>query len=702
MNNKKDSDIMKLAEFELEEKHVVEVINTIKDEILKYVDKRKQFSDYLLDYRKKAIEEYKDDEDKIIEYFDHERFIKEEAYKSFDRKLIELTKLKVSPYFGSVEFKEDKYAPEKIYIGRFGLTREDEYEPIVVDWRAPIASLFYKGKTGRSSFEAPDGKIEADIIKRNQYVIKGGNLKGLFTSERDVKDEILQEILCSNTSEKLKDIIMSIQEEQDEIIRLPFTNSSIVDGVAGSGKTTIALHRIAYILYNFRKQLEDKVLIFGPNMIFMDYISNVLPELGETGVPQDTFHEFVRKALNLENVNSYDLFLSRIFHNDEEFIDDYKKKNSEEFKCELDNIMTNLENKLLATEDIVFKNKIVSSKEEINEMFLQYYKSMPLYRRSRKIRRILFNKITSIRNEIFYEIEKEYKKELEKLSDSERNILENNIALNRRMKIEELIRDVMKAKDELAYLKGDNVLKYYNQINNDKQLNHQDLAPILYLELKLNGIKYHKEIKHIVIDEAQDWGNLQLEVIKEYTKCNNFTIVGDCNQSMLPIDKENVLNNFENILYNNILKFKLNKSYRSTKEIMQYANELVGNNDIVPLVRSGEKVRIEEQVKIDELSHKVEEFFNKCKEIGYETTAVICNSISLSKEVKNKISNKFDVKLIDSEEVYLTKGNIIIPVCYGKGLEFDAVMMITEDSDTPKAQYVMATRALHDLTHLKL
>ena len=582
------------------------------------------------------------------------------------------------------------------------MTIEDEHEPIVIDWRAAVASLFYKGKTGRSSFEAPDGKIEVDILKRNQYVIKGGELKGLFTSERDVKDEILQQILCSNTSEKLKDIIMSIQEEQDEIIRLPYTNSSIVDGVAGSGKTTIALHRIAYILYNFRKQLEGKVLIFGPNMIFMDYISNVLPELGETGVPQDTFHEFVRTALNLEKVNSYDLFLSRIFHNDEEFINDYKKKNSAEFKCELDNIMKKLENNLLATEDIVFRDKIVYSKEEINEMFVEYYKSMPLYRRSRKIRRILFNKITSIRNEIFYEIEREYKKELDQLSDSERNILENNIALNRRTKIEELIRDVMKAKDELAYLKGDNVLKYYNQINNNKDLSNQDLAPILYMELKLNGIKYHGEIKHIVIDEAQDWSNLQLEVIKEYTKCNNFTIVGDCNQSMLPMDEENVLNNFESILDKDILKFKLNKSYRSTKEIMEYANGLVANSDIVPLVRSGEKVQVEEQVEVENLAQKIEEFFGKCKERNYETTAVICNSISLSKEVKKKLSKNIEVKLIDSEEIYLTKGNIIIPVCYGKGLEFDAVLMITEESDTAKAQYVMATRALHELIHLKL
>jgi len=241
----------------------------------------------------------------------------------------------------------------------------------------------------------------------------------------------------------------------------------------------------------------------------------------------------------------------------EKFLDDYKKKNSEEFKCELDNMMKKLENNLLATEDILFRDKIVSSKEEINEMFLEYYKSMPLYRRSRKIRRILFNKITSIRNEIFYEIEADYKKELDKFSDSERNIQENNIALNRRMKIEELIRSVMKAKDELTYLKGESVLKYYNQINNNKELNHQDLAPILYLELKLNGIRYEREIKHIVIDEAQDWSNLQLEVIKEYTKCNNFTIVGDCNQSMLPMDKENVLNNFDNILDNNIYNFKL-------------------------------------------------------------------------------------------------------------------------------------------------
>ena len=259
--------------------NTLEIIN---GEMLKYLEKRKVVTKYILDARKKYIEEYKDDEDQVIDYFDHENYVKEEAYKTIDKRLMEFTKLKENPYFGKVTFKEDDNIPEEIYIGRYGLTLEDSYEPVIVDWRAPIASLFYKGSLGEATYNTPVGEMNADIIGRKQLIIKKSQLKGVFDSAVDVKDEILQMVLTENSSDKLKDIVMTIQKEQDEIIREDKNRVVVVNGVAGSGKTTIALHRISYLLYNFRKQFGDKVLIFGPNDVFMDYIAQVLPSLGES------------------------------------------------------------------------------------------------------------------------------------------------------------------------------------------------------------------------------------------------------------------------------------------------------------------------------------------------------------------------------------------------------------------------------------
>ena len=189
-------------DFLTEEKHLNQTISLLNEEILNYINKRKYITEYIVDYRKKVIEEYRDDEDKILEYFDHEAYVKEEAYKSIDKKLKEYTILKESPYFGKVTFIEDgDRTAEEIYIGRFGLTKEGSFEPVIVDWRAPIASLFYKGTLGKSSYESPAGEIEADILGRRQLIVKRGELKGVFDSALDVKDEILQMVLTNNSSD---------------------------------------------------------------------------------------------------------------------------------------------------------------------------------------------------------------------------------------------------------------------------------------------------------------------------------------------------------------------------------------------------------------------------------------------------------------------------------------------------------------------
>lgn len=265
--------------------HLNYVKATIIDNMKEMASQKRLNADYLVEYRKQMIEENKFDEDKPLNAFDHEMFAKEESYKSIVKRINELQDLLSSPYFGKISFRDEMKGKtgrdEEIYIGKFGFIDEINYDPLIIDWRAPVAALFYNGSVGKASYKTPLGEQMAEILRRRQFIIKHSELIGMFDTNFEVRDEILQFVLSSSASEKLKEVIMTIQKEQDSIIRLPRDGTVVVNGVAGSGKTTIALHRVAYLLYNYRKQLEDKVLILGPNNIFMEYISQVLPSLGK-------------------------------------------------------------------------------------------------------------------------------------------------------------------------------------------------------------------------------------------------------------------------------------------------------------------------------------------------------------------------------------------------------------------------------------
>ena len=403
-------------EFLIEENKLKDVLKILNEEILKYIEKRKAVTEYIIDYRKKAVEEYKDDEDKIIDYFDHEAYVKEEAFKTIDKRLSEFSKLKEVPYFGKITFTEDEGA-EELYIGRFGLTPEDTYEPVIVDWRAPISSLFYKGSLGKTEYSSPVGQIKANIIGRRQIIIKKGELKGIFDSAVDVKDEILQMVLTSNSGEKLKDIVMTIQEEQDNIIRAPKEKVVVVNGVAGSGKTTIALHRVSYLLYNYRKQFGDKVLILGPNDIFIDYIAQVLPSLGESGgIEQTTFENFAINEIGLEEpVKGFSEYMEEAMTGHEDALNEYKYKSSKEFTRFLDNELDNMNKNYFKIKPVKYYGEEIVSVEEIRELFDKYYSYMPLFRRSEKIRRILTSKIKDKRDEKVRKLNKEIQDKIENL-----------------------------------------------------------------------------------------------------------------------------------------------------------------------------------------------------------------------------------------------------------------------------------------------
>ena len=704
MTDKKD------IEFLVEEKKLEEVSNILNEEMLSYINKRKFVTQYILDYRKNAVEEYKDDEDKLIEYFDHERYVKEQAFTTIDKKLKELTILKESPYFGRVTFNDLEFdQKDTLYVGRFGVTPEGSYEPVIVDWRAPVASLFYHGSLGEASYTSPDGPIKCDIEGRRQIIVKKGELKGVFDSAIDVKDDILQMVLSNNSSDKLKDVIMTIQQEQDEIIRKERTSNIVVNGVAGSGKTTIALHRVAYLLYNYRKELEDKVLILGPNGIFMEYISQVLPSLGEVGVKQETFASFALKEMDSElYIMSFDKYLEKILSEDKEFIEDAKYKNSYEIIKDLDNLVKEMDKDYFHVEDVKYFGDLVISKEEIEEMFNKHYEYMPLFRRSEKIKRIILSKIKDKRDQKVWELNEELRKEKEKLTPEELLIEENNLEFRRKLRIREIVKEVMDSRAKLDnWISREDVLDIYDRFNgNKKEYTINDLAPILYLAIKLEGKKATKDYRHVVIDEAQDYSPLQFKVVRELTGTKYFTVVGDVNQRLIKysdlapmMELGKIFDDVNPEIYN------LNKSYRSTYEIMEYANKYLDEDRIIPIVRHGKPVEEIEFHNNEELSESIIESLKEFSNEGLESIAIITRDKEELEKVYNLISNKVHLVKFDNEDVLYKGGNVIIPSYFAKGLEFDGVIIVdngsSKDENEDLIKYIMSTRALHRLKEIQ-
>lgn len=691
---------MNKFEFLQEEQNLEVTLELLSKEILNYIQKRKDVADYILEYRKKFIEEYRDDEDKVMEYFDHERYVKEEMYRTIDRKLAEFTKLKESPYFGKVNFEDNGYA-EQIYVGRYGLTPEGSFDAAVVDWRAPVASLFYKGTLGETSYKSPDGEVPVDILARRQIMIKKGKLEGFFDSDVDVKDDILQMILSSNADEKLKDIVMTIQKEQDEIIREERMKVVVVNGVAGSGKTTIALHRVAYLLYNFREQLGDKVLILGPNDIFIDYIRDVLPTLGESNVNQQTFAHFAMNEIGLnESVVDFTAYLEEVLKGNEEVINEIKYKAGEEFIAVLDKKCEELENNYFEFEPVKFFDEEVVSLDEINELFEKHYKYMPLFRRSQKIKRVIISKLKDKRDELVRNLNAEVKDKLASLSEEQLAIEQNNIEFQRRLRVREIVGELMVQKDNLAHwIDNKNIVDIYKEFTNTEQLSYLDLPAILYMMIKLDGKKTKHDIKHIVIDEAQDYSMLQFIVLKELTGCRSYTIVGDANQRLIKVEEEPAMLKLKSLFGGFVKNYALNKSYRSTFQIMEYASKLLDENAIVPFVRKGkydvEEVNINDK---DDLIDTILETLEDYDDENYDNIAIITKDKEDLKKIAPELKKFTKLLAFDREEVMYRGGKVIVPSYYAKGLEFDGVIIVNFDDKTDDlVKYIMTTRALHRL-----
>lgn len=676
--------------------HLAAVTNNLDRSMRALTGQKQNLSDYLVEYRKQMIEENKFDEDKPLDAFDHEMFAKEENYKTVLRRMNELKDLIDSPYFGKITFTESG-TTDDIYIGKYGFIDEANYEPIIIDWRAPIATLFYHGGLGNADYNTPNGKATAKIVNRRQFIIRTARLLGMFDAEVEVRDEILQYVLSSNANEKLKDIIMTIQHEQDEIIRYQPQGVAVVNGVAGSGKTTIALHRVAWLLYNYRKKLEDKVLILGPNNIFMEYISQVLPTLGETGVRQNTLTDFVLDLLDdpeLDILPQED-FLEAVTQGDVELYQDAEYKRSPAMLESLDRYVKSLEKDLYRTEDIKFLGQILMSAKEMEDALTKDFAHMSLMHRALRIKRVIINRMREVRNERLREIDRRYKNTLKKI-ESGQTFMEDT-TLSRWQEVRNLVDQVIEFRSEITYLGKGNIRELYLRQNTMRILTHEDLIPLLYLKHKLEGVRLNFEVRYLVIDEAQDLSLNHFKVLKEITGCTNATIVGDLNQRLISWNDPGFLEVDQ--VFGQVQHFNLNKSYRSTDEIVKYSDTFLEQGSSESL-RHGDPVTVVTTPDLQASVSLIKAQYTKMKEDGIESVAIITRDIDTASDLNNFLKNELHYKFIRTQDGVYSSNTLLLSAFLAKGLEFDGVIIVDTKPHRPKpdlVKYIMSTRALHQL-----
>lgn len=593
-------------------------------------------------------------------------------------------KMKDSPFFARVDFRyEDEEEAEVFYIGIGNFAETAGTMPLIYDWRAPVSSLFYDYDKGEASYEAPAGRMEGEICSKWQYKIKNGKMLYGFESDMKIDDDILQQELGSNGDVQLKNIVRTIQKEQNEIIRNTRDKILVIQGVAGSGKTSVALHRIAYLLYHDRKNLRSaNVLILSPNGVFADYISHILPELNEENIQEMSFDLFAYKELQeivSDCEDRYHQIERQLREDDKEQEERYRTKQSAEFVGMAEGFLAQLEDELMDFTEVEFKGMKLTE-QEIIDLFYYKFQEIPLLARMGAVQEYFVDAWETLRGRDLSEEEKE--------------------CLSSRFMKMYVTRDVYKIYNWLLEEMGYPLLPTVQY--EKRQLQYEDVFPMLYLKYRLEGGKKHKQIKHLVIDEMQDYSYLQY-VILDYLFSCKMTILGDKQQTIDTTERD-VLTFLPKILGKDIRKIVMNKSYRNTVEIAQYANSITANTAMELFERHGKAV---EERKTDK-KEAIDFVINKIKEVGekYETIAIITMTEKEAEEFYRQLQERgVQASYLDRDSMHFQKGVTVTTFYMAKGLEFDCVFGISSKWNEEKGKqgkYICATRALHELYMMEM
>ncbi|MFD2705990.1 RNA polymerase recycling motor HelD [Salibacterium lacus] len=738
----------KPTELEKEEQHLEET----KQYLEQVLDKASKDQDTFQGNIKHAMEEL-DHLDSSLSYVNI--LANANLLDMADKNFRNLVNVREKPYFARIDFTPDhSKEKEELYIGKASLYTEDTHEPVIVDWRSPVANLYYEGQIGEAVYKAHGEEYTGELNLKRQYTIEKGQLQDFRDIDVTARDEMLQEALTTNADKRLKDIVSTIQAEQNRIIRADMHKPVIVQGVAGSGKTTIAMHRIAYFIYTYAETFNpDEMMILAPNHLFLDYISDVLPELGVDDVKQTTFTDFFLEAIGKKHTfTPYDEKLLKLVEQTETDTADMEWtagwKGSLDFKDLLERFAASVEEELVPQEDVMLERFVVFSGKRQRELFQEQYAYMPPYQRLDKIKDVIKKQAKTRIQEIFDQVEEVYDNKIEKyrhgirdpeerrrkvvemfdkkehhmeqLKQEAKTVVSDYTKRFSKKKVHDYYKELIKDPEKLlacsgGWLNRDQVEKlaaYHDQLLKGNKLEYEDAAPLLYLKHLLYGVKLPQKIKNVVIDEAQDYSIFQLYMLRHVLNTELFTILGDLSQGIHSYRSIQDWNQVLERIFPKATYTELEQSYRTTKEIMDKANQVItysGNKDLPkakPVVRRGEVPVFQAYDSMEGLASEVQTTIQKWKKDDVLSMAVITKTAEEANVVMKQLEKETDIglQMLQENEALDPEKVQILPSYLSKGLEFDGVMLITkEERFDPeneldiKLLYVAMTRALHHL-----
>ena len=650
--------------------HALKVIQKSKDRLLR--EKDEEFSEAL-----KQQEYYWDTRMDDMEKLQARSLIDStvDKYLEILQGIYKRDKMLKSPYYGRIDFQEKEESEAKpYYIGLFGFKEEDS--PFILDWRTPLGSVFYDHEIGNIEYDAPSGKIEGNLKEKRQLKITDGKLEYCINSSLKIDDDILQQALANNTSEKMQNVVSTIQKEQNQIIRMPYQTSVIVQGVAGSGKTSIALHRVAFLLYRNNNKLNYKnMMILSPNKVFEDYISTVLPELGEQNVQGMSLDTVIQDYFYLANeeveskAEQYERLIAlRSMPKDTAY------KNSPQIVEDLTNFLKTSLPRIFTPKDLNFQELFIS-KEEIEDV---YYKQNPDKTHKERVQKVI--KLATRK----YMLCKSYSE----------TALQG--ALNSKIKSMTTSNATYKIYREFLKSKGFSFEKL-----GDKKIKYEDAFAIMFIDDFVNKLVPDQNTQHLIIDEMQDYSPMQYCIIEKLFPCSK-TILGDWGQSMDPYSSKQSILYLPKVIKNSVF-LQINKCYRSGAEIGKLCNSIGRRTDVELVRTTGGNPVIRRVDDLDDLMNEIDLIGEECRKNQYKNVAIITKNLAEAKFYYNKLKEHMTISLLTDKTEKLPGGLIVTPSFQGKGLEFDCVIIPDAcDSNYNSSMeqqnlYVSCTRALHSL-----
>lgn len=742
-----------------EQKRVDEVVAEIKRKINLLQTKAKQLKKDVIDIRRDFWEDVTVNIEEMDDKIETEASIKQQAeflserersHGQVSERLDILERLKDTPYFGRIDFRPEREEKElPIYIGLASVLDKEENDFLVYDWRAPIASMYYDFPPGPANYDTVQGNISGEITLKRQYMIRNGELKGMFDTGLTIGDHLLQSVLGNQANTKMKSIVATIQREQNQIIRNERSKVLVVQGVAGSGKTSAALQRVAYLLYRYRETLtSEQIVLFSPNPLFNSYVATVLPELGEDNMQQMTFYQYLHLQLN----DSFQL--ETPFEQMEYYLqekgDDYTArveamhyKASLSYKHVIDDYLAQLASNGLVFRNITFRGQIIIPKKAIEQYFYRTESNLSIPERLEKVANWLLHQLKKVEK---YEREKDWVLEESELLEKEDYVdvhhtlqeenrftedtfddYEREEALLRKRVVASKLRPLRLKIRKLAFVDPlktfrklfqpsfqvkenislpshwEEICRLTDNHLKKKFLTWEDAPAYIYFEKSLLGFNAQRTIKHLFIDEAQDYTPFQFALLKKMFPVSRMTLLGDINQAIYAhaLENETLLSEKLEEKHERIV---LTKSYRSTEPIVSFTKAFMPNGDLIePFEREGNLPILMEVEQNEMAEEKMISQIRLFRDQGHETIAIVGKTMEECQQLHERLRHRIPVSLMTQEAHTFSKGIVIIPAYLAKGIEFDAVILSNaSDKNFHHALdrnlfYTACTRAMHEL-----